>query len=266
MVLSRRSLRVVYRCGCVRSARFRSCLSGVRPRENSGDLLPTMPSSPRVAYLCSKYPALSHAFVLREVQALRDTGVEVSTFSVRATPEGELLSHDDRREHATTFAILPTSVGRLGRAHLRALRAGPGAYAKTFARALKTGGTDVRAVLWQVFYFAEAMILWGELERIGVRHVHVHFANAALDVAQLAVDFGSGIRPGGWTYSFTLHGPADLLNTEQNRLAAKAREASFVACISDFARSQLMMQLQPSEWGKLEVVHCAVDTERFRVG
>jgi colanic acid/amylovoran biosynthesis glycosyltransferase len=46
-------------------------------------------------------------------------------------------------------------------------------------------------------------------------------------------------------------------------LAEKARDARFVICISEFARSQLMTLIEPEHWGKLRVVHCGVDVERF---
>src|SRR5512133_872022 len=40
--------------------------------------------SMRIAYLVGEYPRVSHAFIRREVEGLRDRGVEVSTFSIRA--------------------------------------------------------------------------------------------------------------------------------------------------------------------------------------
>ena len=47
--------------------------------------------APKLAYVVSRYPAISHTFILREVLALRARGVEVGTFTVRqAAPEDAL--------------------------------------------------------------------------------------------------------------------------------------------------------------------------------
>ncbi|MBS1885228.1 MAG: colanic acid biosynthesis glycosyltransferase WcaL, partial [Actinobacteria bacterium] len=51
----------------------------------------------KIAYICSNYPAISHTFVLREVEALRARGVEVSTFSIHRSAADQLLSDADRQ-------------------------------------------------------------------------------------------------------------------------------------------------------------------------
>ena len=67
----------------------------------------------------------------------------------------------------------------------------------------------------------------------------------------------------GFTWSYTMHGPTEFYDLRHHRLAEKATDAAFVICISDFARSQLMGIVDPAEWGKLRVVHCGVDVNRF---
>ena len=54
----------------------------------------------RIGYLASHYPAVSHRFLLREVQALRRCGVEVETFSIHRPPASEMLAGSDREEGA----------------------------------------------------------------------------------------------------------------------------------------------------------------------
>src|SRR6476661_9449176 len=105
-------------------------------------------SAPRVAYLCSRYPAISHTFVLREVEGLRADGVHVETFSVRRPGSENVLSAADRREHAATVSLLPTSAGRLLRAHLGGLVRRPVSYARTLAFALSMRRPGARS-LWQ---------------------------------------------------------------------------------------------------------------------
>ncbi|MGN6558851.1 MAG: colanic acid biosynthesis glycosyltransferase WcaL, partial [Solirubrobacterales bacterium] len=61
----------------------------------------------KLAFVCSEYPAISHTFVLREIEALRRLGASITTFSLRRTPAEKLLSERDREAAATTVAILP---------------------------------------------------------------------------------------------------------------------------------------------------------------
>lgn len=214
-----------------------------------------------VAYLVSQYPLISHTFVEREIEGLRALGTPVHTFSIR--PPGDLLSQTMRSEAELT-TVLQSSYGDIARAGLGELARHPGASVRSFARALGTGEARARSRLWQAFYAAEAMRLLDELNRLGVRHVHAHFANNGADVARAAIAHARQVDPsGGWRWSFTMHGPTEFEAVERFDLAGKVAAADAVACISDFTRSQLMRLSAPSEWGKLEVVHMSVDTDRF---
>jgi glycosyltransferase involved in cell wall biosynthesis len=198
-------------------------------------------------------------FILREVLALRRAGVEVETFSIRRPGPEHVLSAADRDAAATTNVIVPPRPLALFAAHAAALLRNPGRYLATLALALRLRGRGSRAALWQVFYFGEAALMWRACRRAGVRHIHAHHANVASDVALLAAALGGR----KWSWSFTLHGPAELFAVAQHRLAQKTERARFVICISDYARSQLMALVGTEHWDKLRVVHCGVDLSRF---
>lgn len=218
----------------------------------------------KIAYLCSEYPAISHTFVLREVEALRRLGAAITTFSIRRTDPDRLLSRADRSAAETTVAILPPSWPRLLRTHLGLALKAPAAYASTLALALRLAPPGLRGRLWQAFYFAEATMLWSECRGRGIRHIHVHLANAAADLALLAAHLGTKVEPEQpWSWSFTMHGPTEFGDLSHYRLAAKLRDARFVVCISDFARSQLMALSEPEDWDRLDVVHVGIPVDRF---
>ena len=44
----------------------------------------------RIAYLTAEYPAVSHTFILREVEALRELGFDISTCSIRKVCSDQL--------------------------------------------------------------------------------------------------------------------------------------------------------------------------------
>jgi colanic acid/amylovoran biosynthesis glycosyltransferase len=218
----------------------------------------------KIAYLCSSYPAVSHTFILREVQALRRLGAAITTFSIHRTNPDQLLAAADRDAFESTVTILPPHWGRLLFAHLRLAIGNPSAYLSTLALAWSLAPAGPRGRLWQIFYFGESVALWDECRRRGLRHIHVHLANVAADVALLASRIGSAVEPEHpWSWSFTMHGPTEFFDVRHFRLAEKIRRARFVVCISDYARSQLMALSDPDSWGKLHVIHVGLPIEQF---
>jgi colanic acid/amylovoran biosynthesis glycosyltransferase len=215
----------------------------------------------RVAYLVSAFPAVSHTFIAREIDALRARGVDVVTMSIRKTPAELLLSDDDRAAAEQTFSVFPLDRARFIALHLRAALTRPGRYLATLRLALAMSPGGLRANLWQLFYFAESILIWDECRRRDVRHIHAHFANVASAVALLAAEFG---RRDGFRWSFTMHGYTEFDEVKRYALAEKVRRAAFTACISDFCRSQLLKLVEPEHWDKLRVVRCGLDGDEVR--
>ncbi|MFT3970639.1 MAG: glycosyltransferase [Micropruina sp.] len=214
-----------------------------------------------VAYLISQYPLISHTFVEREIEGLRRMGTSVHSFTVR--PPGALLSETMRAEAERTI-VLQEPVGALATAGLRETLGHPAAVVGAVGRAVRTGEARARSRVWQLFYAGEAMRLVAEMRRLGLRHVHAHFANSGADIARAAIAYARSVDPGGgWRWSFSMHGPTEFESVDRFDLAGKVADADGVACISDFTRSQLMRLSDPSDWAKLRVVHMSVDTERF---
>lgn len=218
---------------------------------------------PPLAYLVSVYPLLSHTFIEREVRALRALGVDLETWSVRPVAEADQLSERDREAARTTRFVLGRSPLRIAAAHLGVALLAPRAYAETMAAAWRQARPGLRARVWQLFYFVEAVLLHADLRRSARRHIHVHFTNNASDVARLAVGLGRARGEPEWSWSLTVHGPTEFADVPGTDLAAKVRDARFVVCISDFARSQLMALVEEDHWAKLLVVHCGIEPDSY---
>jgi colanic acid/amylovoran biosynthesis glycosyltransferase len=214
----------------------------------------------RTGYLVSEYPALSHEFVAREVRALRALGGEVRTFTVR--PPGLLRTDADHAEAAATPVLLESPL-RLLAAQARLLARRPSAWVAGLRTALRSGHGGPRGRVRQLFYFAEASLLARHMEQLGLQHLHVHFANNSADIARIAVAIGSGGRTEAWSWSLAMHGPTEFFDVERFGLADKVRSARFVACISDYCRSQLMALVEPEHWPKLHLVRMSVDPDRY---
>lgn len=217
------------------------------------------PALRRIAYLTGEYPRVSHTFILREAEALRAHGLEVLTCSIRRVHPENLTGPEEQQAERTTFYILATARNplRLLRDHLSALAASPRRYFEALALAIRTSSPGPKALLYQLFYFAEAGVLAGELRRRGIQHLHNHFGDSSCSVAMLAGTI-SGIP-----FSFTLHGPAVFFEAHKWRLDEKIARAAMVACISHFCRSQGMIWAEPRHWGKMQIVHCGVEPARY---
>lgn len=218
-----------------------------------------MPSQPpRIAYLTSEYPTVSHTFILREVEALRDRGLEVLTCSIRKSGPEHHRGPAEKRAAETTFNVIKTAKrpSFLLAALVHAL-AEPRQLGATLRLAWRTRRPGLKALVWQAFYLVEALVLARHLQVSGVTHLHGHFAQASSTVLMLVSELTS------IPFSFTLHGPADFLDPQGWHLGEKIARSRFVACISHFCRSQGMMASDPAFWSRLRIVHCAVDPERY---
>jgi colanic acid/amylovoran biosynthesis glycosyltransferase len=219
----------------------------------------------RVAYLIGRYPATSHAFIAREIAALRERGVDIHTFSIWATRDRDLPSLQDRQEAQRTRSLLPLNLRRTIRAHWRALSLAPGAYAKGVARAVRLGRPGMRGRSLGATWFLEAIVLWQELRRRGIRHLHVHLNGTAPSVALVLTSFANAVEGSShrWSWSMTVHGSSEFYDVYGERLADKVQGADAVICVGDFARSQLMAHVDEQHWSKLHVVHCGIDLDAF---
>lgn len=211
----------------------------------------------RIAYLTSQYPATSHTFIRREVEALRRAGVDIATFSIRQPSLGERSAPENREAFETTTYIQPPRLIAALRAHLACLLQHPLRYARTLVDALRHRVPGISATLYSFIYFAEAIVLANAVRQQRITHLHNHFANAAAIVGYLATRF-LGIE-----HSLTLHGISEFDYPAGLLLREKLKHARFVACASHFCRAQALRSTDPDDWSKMMIVRCGIDTERF---
>jgi glycosyltransferase involved in cell wall biosynthesis len=207
-----------------------------------------------VGFLVSQYPAPSHTFIRREVDALRRLGLEVDTFSIRP---GECLSDEDWTEERRTFYVLPAPWPSVARCLVVTLGRHPGRWVSALRATLRIRLPGFGNLLRSFAYFAEAMRLTEELERRGVSHLHNHFANASSHVG-LAASRYMGI---GW--SLTLHGLADFGTAFTSLLPKKIAAARFVATVTQFGRDEARRLAAPGDRGKVQIVRCGIEVHRL---
>ena len=200
----------------------------------------------RMAYLMSRYPAVSHTFFLNEIAELRRLGVEIHTASINP---GQGLTEIDASEAAGTFYVKSSGKGAALKCCLKTLFSRPGVAWRGLRAAFGVEGVGA----YSLFYFAEAMLLGEWMTARGLRHLHIHFGGPVATVGRLTA------LAWRFHYSMTIHGSDEFYDEERFHLREKVRDARFVVCISNFCRSQLMRLLPADDWGKLIVGRLGVD-------
>jgi glycosyltransferase involved in cell wall biosynthesis len=119
------------------------------------------------------------------------------------------------------------------------------------------GGSDIKRLLYHIFYLAEALLLGQWMRSQGATHLHVHFATPAASVGMLVKTVF------GYSFSFTVHGPDEFYDAAGYKLPEKILAADFIFCISHYARSQVMKLSPVQAWPKFDVCRLGVDPQRF---
>ena len=213
----------------------------------------------RVGYLLSRYPAISHTFFLKEVLGVRQRGLAVQTASInppdRPIPD---LPQVEAAEAAHTFYIKAGGKAAMAIKILAIALQNPAAILRGLRAALRLGKSDLAARAYSLFYFAEALLVGDWMRRNNLPHLHVHFGGAVATVGMLTSQT--------WQipWSVTLHGPDEFFDQEAFYLRQKIESASFVVCISDFCRSQVLRIAPGLSASRLEVVRLGVDCESLQ--
>jgi colanic acid/amylovoran biosynthesis glycosyltransferase len=209
-----------------------------------------------MAYLVSRYPAVSHTFILREVAHLRSLGHVIHTASINP-PDRALDSMDtaERKEALATYGVKNDGpVGALKAMAYWAVKA-PLRLTKMFRL-----GMHMASGLKGFAYAVEATMVAKWMSEKQLQNLHVHFGNAGATVGVLVKALNQ------CHLSYTIHGPDEFDDVAGQSLAEKMSAADSVVCISQFARSQLMRISAPSNWPKFQVCRLGVDPSQFTRG
>ena len=188
----------------------------------------------RVAYLINRYPAASHSFIRREIEAVEDAGAKVDRYSIRPVEESQLPDSRDRSEQTRTTVLLQLGLARLFAVTLRAALQHPLQSISGLMIALKGSSLRPLDVLRRIAYFVEAAVLAECMIRDGVDHLHAHFGTNPAMVARIAGKL-SGIP-----YSFTVHGPDEFDAPVALDLRGKVADSAFCVAISSHAGAPIM--------------------------
>jgi glycosyltransferase involved in cell wall biosynthesis len=211
----------------------------------------------KLAYLLNAYPLISTTFIRREIAAIEAAGQPVDRYALRYW-DGTLVDPDDIAERNRTQYILTGSKAALLLDVLLTLLRHPLRVLQLLPLWWRVWRNADRKFVQHVAYLIEALAFYRRVRRAGIDHVHTHFSTNATTVAMFAH------RLGGPTYSFTVHGPDELVPGEPAALSIreKARDAAFIVAITRYCQDRIAQEA-PESADKIRIVHCGIDLQDF---
>lgn len=181
-----------------------------------------------LAVLVHEFPKLSETFVLHDLLALERAGVKIAVFSVRR-PE-QPVQHEAVRQLQAEVHYLPELSGRQRRLAVRATGVllavrDP----KTFLRGL---AQVYASPDYTRLRLNQALLLAGQLERLGAPALYIHFAHKPATIGRFAALLL------GLPFAISAHA-VDVWTPPAKELRTKVRDAEVVLCCYDEARAYL---------------------------
>jgi glycosyltransferase involved in cell wall biosynthesis len=209
-----------------------------------------------IAYLMNAYPMTSTTFIRREIEALECLGLDIHRHAVR-TWTGKLVDPRDIAEKEQTRYLLTRNVSGLITASIREVFLNPRGVMRATGIWIKLLKNSGGGLVKHIAYFMQATYFRQLAQSEHINHVHVHFATNATAVALLSRMMG------GPSYSFTVHGPDELIDPKKLSFGIKIKHAAFVIAISDYCKNEVVRVAPAGHCDKIIVARCALALEEF---
>ena len=201
----------------------------------------------------SRFPKLTETFVLNEILAMEVRGVQVEVFPLLREPSR--VVHEDAVRLARSAHYEPFISWPILRSNFTFLRRSPRKYLGVWRDVLRSALGSVNFLVGAIGIFPKSVHFADQMQRLGIAHVHAHFANHPA-VAALIVGRLTGIP-----FSFTAHG-SDL-HVDRHMLREKVAAAAFVVTVSDYNKELIVRECGEAAREKVVVIHCGVDGDAF---
>ncbi|MCX6047999.1 MAG: glycosyltransferase [Chloroflexi bacterium] len=222
-------------------------------------------STLRVGYLLRSYPRLSQTFILNEILALEQLGVQVHVFAV--THPHEAIVQAQVADVQAPIDYLEVAQQRRWWAilweHLWVLLWSPYGYAKALAYVVRHPEIDQGYnASSRYLCFRQAVYLAHLLGRErqcgnGIDHLHAHFAHDPTLIAQLTHLLT------GLSYTFTAHA-RDIYQIPQSALAERIKQGRAVVTCCATNIDYLKATAPVAHHSKLRVIHNGVNLRAFQ--
>ena len=203
----------------------------------------------RVGYVLKVFPRLSETFILNEITALEQRGVEIHIFSLKPPTDGRFHGQLSRLGAEVTY--LPrtdsSAAWRTIQQQYRSVRLQQGHTGAALQRCLESeNNADIKHLM-------QALLVVSGARSRGIDHLHAHFATSSTEVALMA-HLLSGI-----SFSFTTHAKDIYHEAADKTLFQDAMQrCSFAVTVTDHNVASLSRKT-PWAADKLHRIYNGVD-------
>ena len=213
-------------------------------------------NSPKIGYLLKTYPRLSETFILNEILELERQGVSLHIFSLRQPPR-DMKFHPAVEKVRAKVTYIPSILPEFSWKNLWSLlgenwqlfRHNPQYHINALKFYFSRPEPPRRNEFLQAGYLA-----W-QLKKLGIAHLHAHFANVPTSVAEIVDSFGL------INYSFTAHAK-DIYLSEKEVLNRKIKKAKFVLTCTKY-NSEYLQKISTSHT-PIYLSYHGLDLDRFQ--
>jgi glycosyltransferase involved in cell wall biosynthesis len=213
-------------------------------------------SAVKIAYIMSRFPKLTETFILYEILALENLGIQVAIYPLLRERQPAIHPGAQRlveQAHFLPFLSLP-----ILRAQWHFLQRRTVDYFRLWWEVMRGNWGSLRLSVGALAIFPKAVYFAYKMSRQGITHIHAHFATHPA-VAALIVHRLTGIP-----FSFTVHG-SDL-HVDRRMLKEKVEAAAFARTISVYNKEVMVKECGEGLRGRIHVIHCGIDPTVFARG
>jgi len=202
---------------------------------------------PKVAYVVKRYPRFSETFIVNEILAHENAGLEIGIFSVRAPIDTHFQDMISRVKAPVEY--IPSDTVRAADLWLAMQQC---------AAACSSDWRVLDEFIGEpVLNLYQGIVLARKLREGGYTHVHAHFASVATSIARIAS------RLANIPYSFTAHAK-DIFHDSvvEEDIRTKTADALGVVTVSRFNVENLTERF-PESADKIQLIYNGIDLDRF---
>jgi glycosyltransferase involved in cell wall biosynthesis len=211
---------------------------------------------PRIAYYLWRFPVASETFIRRELEALRQSGVDVRVIADGAHYGGALANHDD--DAVPVQYLFPIDARALRRDLFRFALRRPLRTLNLLAYVVCRTYGPLKTIQEDVSIFLKAVKLAAVLEDEQVRHVHAPWGDTNAFVAMVAARWVDA------TFSLQLRAHDLHRATSAFLLEEKIRNARFVVTNTQYNRRHIESIVGPRQSAKVHQIYNGLPVQDFK--
>lgn len=208
----------------------------------------------KIAYVLTRFPALTATFVVNEMYWLRGHDIQLRIFSLY-DPLPEPV-HERARELLPYASYSPLVSWPVLAAHGYFLRRSPGRYLRALASSIRYTYREPKMLLRALSIFPKSVYFARQAEALGIEHIHAHFVTLGSVAATIVADL--------LELPLTIHPHAvGLFSRNQHAVRLQLDRATRIVTISSYHRDYIARLCPDRKRDEIEIVYCGVETEQF---